>query len=158
MPNDCNHKWFSIPPLPWRRISTPKNNHLQDLAWCWRTLNGLHIQKRNHFYWAKLEQMRFCDGGGQKTANNFFGHFCQKASETSGQNTPNPKNRLPKSILLSELQELEVRICEQPNSPIIILILLNWFHKFAISMEADQCPLQFWSAFNVMWRSSIFLQ
>ena len=34
----------------------------------------------------------------------------------------------------SELQELEVRICAQPNFPIIILILLNGFHKFARSM------------------------
>ena len=70
-----------------------------------------------------------------------------------------PKNQIAKIFFLSELKELEVRIYVQPNSPIIILILLNGFHKFAISMEAKhQCPLQFWSAFNVTWRSSIFLQ
>ena len=35
-----------------------------------------------------------------------------------------------KYFLLSELQEVEVRICVQPNFPIMILILLNGFHKF----------------------------
>ena len=38
-----------------------------------------------------------------------------------------------KSFFFSELQEVEVRICVQPNFPIIILILLNGFHKFARS-------------------------
>ena len=33
----------------------------------------------------------------------------------------------------SELQEVEVRICVRPNSPIINLILLTAFHKFARS-------------------------
>ena len=37
-------------------------------------------------------------------------------------------DRLPKYFFLSKLQELEVRICVQPNFPIIILILLNGFH------------------------------
>ena len=35
-----------------------------------------------------------------------------------------------KYFIFSELQELEVRICVQPNFPIIFLILLNGFHKF----------------------------
>ena len=38
--------------------------------------------------------------------------------------------KMPKSFFLSELQELEVQICVQPNFPIIILILLNRFHNF----------------------------
>ena len=46
------------------------------------------------------------------------------------------KNRLEKKNFLLELQELEVRICVQPNFPIIILIL-NGFHKFAMSMESN---------------------
>ena len=46
----------------------------------------------------------------------------------------NLKNRLFISFFLLELQELEVRICVQPNSPIIILILLNGFHKFVMFM------------------------
>ena len=50
------------------------------------------------------------------------------ANKTSGQNIQNPNNRLKK--LFSELQELDVRICVHPNFPIIILILLNSFHKF----------------------------
>ena len=37
----------------------------------------------------------------------------------------------------SELREVEVRMCVQPNSPIIILILLNGFHKFAMSIRAN---------------------
>ena len=41
------------------------------------------------------------------------------ANKTSGQNIQNPNNRLKK--LFSELQELDVRICVQPNFPIAIL-------------------------------------
>ena len=44
------------------------------------------------------------------------------------------KNRLFASFFLSELHELEVRICVQPKTPIIILILFNRFHKFSVSM------------------------
>ena len=78
------------------------------------------------------------DREGQKIKKNWpFSSICRlnllaKYSE--------PKNRLPKSFFHSELQELEVRICVQPNSPIIILILLTAFHKFAMSMGANhQC-------------------
>ena len=75
------------------------------------------------------------DRGGQKIGKEkFLGHFHEQADSTSGQNIPNPKNRLPKSFFLSKVQELEVRNCAQPNSPIIIMILLNRFHEFAISM------------------------
>ena len=35
----------------------------------------------------------------------------------------------PKSFFFSKLQELEPRNCVQPNFPILILILLNRFHK-----------------------------
>ena len=38
-----------------------------------------------------------------------------------------------KYFLLSELQEVEVRICVQPNFPIMNLILFTAFHKFARS-------------------------
>ena len=44
-----------------------------------------------------------------------------------------------KSFFFSELQEVEVRICVQPNFPIIILILLNGFHKFGRSRGLDSC-------------------
>ena len=47
-------------------------------------------------------------------------------------------------FLLSELQEVEVRICVQPNFPIIILSLLTGFHKFAKSM---------WPNTNGLWKS-----
>ena len=60
----------------------------------------------------------------------FFRFFCQKADLTSGKYMPHPQYRIKKSFLFSELQELEVRICVQPNFPIIILILLNGFKKF----------------------------
>ena len=40
-----------------------------------------------------------------------------------------PPKKLKKSFSFSELQVLEVRICVQPEFPIIILILLNEFHK-----------------------------
>ena len=70
----------------------------------------------------------------------FFSGFCQKADWTSGQNIPNPKYRLPKSFFLLELQEFEIRTCVQPSAPIIILILLPAFQKFAMSMGAKhQC-------------------
>ena len=70
----------------------------------------------------------------------FFGFlFCQNANKTAGQNIQNPKNRLPKSCPLSEPQELEVRICVQPNFPITILILLNRFHKFHRSRVLNSC-------------------
>ena len=46
-----------------------------------------------------------------------------------------------KYFLLSELQEVEVRICVHPNFPIIILILLTAFHKFARSREPNTSVL-----------------
>ena len=49
---------------------------------------------------------------------------------------PNPQKRF-KEKFFSELQELEVRICVQLNFPIIILILLNQFHKFQGSRELN---------------------
>ena len=42
---------------------------------------------------------------------------------------PTPPKNFNK--IFSELQELEVRICVQPDFPIIILILLTDFHKFS---------------------------
>ena len=50
---------------------------------------------------------------------------------------PSPKNRFKKSFFFLELQELEVRICVQPNFSIITLILLNRFHKFQRSRELN---------------------
>ena len=48
-----------------------------------------------------------------------------------------------------ELQEIEVRPCLQLNFPIIILILLNGFHKFQVSLGANQqCSLCKWIDFN----------
>ena len=49
-----------------------------------------------------------------------------------------PKNKI-KIFFFSKLQELEVRICVHPNFPIVILILLNRFHNFAISMGPSTC-------------------
>ena len=43
------------------------------------------------------------------------------------------------NLFSSELQEFEVWICVHPNFPIIILILLNGFHKLAISMGLNTC-------------------
>ena len=52
------------------------------------------------------------------------------------------KNRDCQNKFHFELQEFEVRICVQPNSPIIILILLTAFHKFAMLMGAKyQCDI-----------------
>ena len=44
--------------------------------------------------------------------------------------------RIPSKVIyfFSELKEVEVRICVRPNFPIINLILLNGFYKFAKSM------------------------
>ena len=53
------------------------------------------------------------------------------------------KNRDCQNKFHFELQEFEVRICVQPNSPIIILILLTAFHKFAMSMGAKPCTERF---------------
>ena len=55
------------------------------------------------------------------------------------------------SLFLSELHELEFRICVQPNSPIIILILLNGFHKFAMSMGPNTSD----SSYRRSWRTTI---
>ena len=44
-----------------------------------------------------------------------------------------PKKQTIYIFFLSELQELEVRLCVQPKSLIIILILLNGFRKFVMS-------------------------
>ena len=86
---------------------------------------------------------RKCDRGGKKNGPNFFGgDFCQKADKTFRQNIPNLKNRLKKSFFFSGLQEQEVRICVQPNFPIIILILLNGFRKFVISMGPNTSVVQ----------------
>ena len=52
------------------------------------------------------------------------------------------KNRDCHNKFLFELQEFEVRICVQPNSPIIILILLTAFHKLSMLMGAKyQCDI-----------------
>ena len=48
---------------------------------------------------------RNCDRVGKKSVI-----FCHMGDLTSRQNIQNPKNRLPKSCPLSQLQELEVRI------------------------------------------------
>ena len=60
----------------------------------------------------------------------FLGGVVKRPIKPLGKIYRTQKNRLPKSCPLSELQELEVRICVQPKFPIIILILLNGFHKF----------------------------
>ena len=57
------------------------------------------------------------------------------------------KKQIKRLFFISELQELEVWICVQPNAPIIILILLNRFYKFAISMgpnTSDTCISESW--------------
>ena len=47
------------------------------------------------------------------------------------------QKKIKKYFFFSELKGLEVQICALPNFPIIILILLNRFHKFAISMKPN---------------------
>ena len=56
-----------------------------------------------------------------------------------------PKQRYAKKTqnkFFSELQKLEVRICVQPNFPIIILILLHGFHKFHRSRGLNSSGFQ----------------
>ena len=77
------------------------------------------------------------NGGGQNNGQGVFGHFCEEADKTSGQNIRNPKNTLQKSFFLSELQEFDVWIRVQPNFPIAILSMLTGFHKFAKSMGSN---------------------
>ena len=89
--------------------------------------------------------------GGPKKQPIFFSPFRQKVDFTSWQNIPSPKNWLPKSFFLLELQEFEVRICVQPNFPIIILILLNGFHRFPRSRglnSSDNDKDQMWVKVN----------
>ena len=57
--------------------------------------------------------------------------FCQKVDLISGQNIKNPKLKI--LFFSSELREVDVRNCVQLNFPIINLILLTAFHKFARS-------------------------
>ena len=54
----------------------------------------------------------------------------------SGQNIKNTKKHL-KMFFFSELKEVDVRICARPNFPIMNLILLTEFHKFARSRGAN---------------------
>ena len=54
-----------------------------------------------------------------------FAIFVKRPIKPLGKIFRTQKNRLPKSFFLLELQEFEVRICVQPNSPITILILLQ---------------------------------
>ena len=103
-------------------------------------LLGEHLSQKitrdhsnNPIFWPKMSFLVY-----KNNLKNFV-FFCQKANKTSGQNIQNPKNRLPKSCPLSEPQELEVRICMQPNFPIIILILLNRNHKFHRSRGLNSC-------------------
>ena len=52
---------------------------------------------------------------------------------------PNCARRPPakRSVRSFRLQELEIRICVQPNFPIIILILLNGFHEHVIASARE---------------------
>ena len=67
-----------------------------------------HLSKYlSHTWWRILSSKLFTFSPFWETAKNvsgvvknFFGHFCQKADETSGQDIPNPKNRLQKYFLL----------------------------------------------------------
>jgi len=66
----------------------------------------------------------------QKYPKNYFFGFLSKGRLNLLAKYSEPKKQIAKKFFLSELQELEVRICVQPNFPIIIPILLNGFHKF----------------------------
>ena len=67
-----------------------------------------HLSKYlSHTWWRILSSKSFTFSPFWETAKNvsgvvknFFGHFCQKADETSGQDIPNQKNRLQKYFLL----------------------------------------------------------
>ena len=76
-----------------------------------------------------------------KMGQKFFWLFLSKDRLNLWARYSKPKRK--KSFFFSELQELKVRICEQPNFPIIILILLNGFHKFARSRELNSSGLFF---------------
>ena len=64
----------------------------------------------------------------------FLAIFVNKLIKLLGKKFPNQKDWFKRSFFLSKLQELEVGICVQPNSPIMILILLKRFPKLAESM------------------------
>ena len=63
-------------------------------------------------------------------SNNFVWPYLSKGRLNLWAKYSKPRKKIKKYFFFSELQELEVRICVQPNFPIIILILLNGFHKF----------------------------
>jgi len=71
----------------------------------------------------------------KKRAEIFWGPFLSKGRLNLWAKYSEPKKQIAKKEFLLELQEFEVRTCVQPNSPIIIRILLS-FHKFAMSMGA----------------------
>ena len=60
-------------------------------------------------------------------------------------------------FFFSELQEVEVRICVQPNFPIINLILLTAFHEFARSRGANTSGSGSFTGYDMMyvWSFSI---
>ena len=63
----------------------------------------------------------------------FLAIFVNRPIKPLGKKFQTKKTDLKKNSL-SELQELEVGICVQPNFPIINMNLLNGLHKFARSM------------------------
>ena len=69
--------------------------------------------------------------GGSKNWSIFLWQFCQNTDKTCGQDIKNlPKIRKIFFFFLG-LEEVKVRICVRLNCPILNLILLTAFHKFA---------------------------
>ena len=85
-----------------------------------------------------------CDREGQKPPTNIFCPLLSKGQLNLWAKYSEPKKMDLKKVCFSMLQELDVRICVQPNFPIIILSLLTGFHKFAKSM---------WPNTNGLWKS-----
>ena len=75
-------------------------------------------------FWPKMYP-----GGSKKGSKFFLDIFVKK--QTSGQTIPNPKKRIKTIFFFSELQELEIQNCVQPN------FHYNSDHVIRISLVCD---------------------
>ena len=69
--------------------------------------------------------------GGSKNWSIFLWQFCQNTDKTCGQDIKNLTKIRKIFFFFLGLEEVKVRICVRLNCPILNLILLTAFHKFA---------------------------
>ena len=102
----------------------------------------------NIISWYQLVYIKFRTTNWKSTSKVQAARVWDKFISKHGQHILNTRKWLPKSFFLSELQELEVRICVLPISSIIILILLTAFHELAMSIGAKHQWVRFpdWAA------------